>query len=539
MLWRHLRQPRDDSCSGVYNLGSVRDPVESRAASGLELQYLSGLTSLAIAALLVLGALPARGQAPRVDAVIRAFPSYTDQQIVDIADLFPDVYIMTAVVDLNPVGHPIVSNADCVANPDSVGCRIIDVRALAATQGVVMDKLCITDRSDLVRKRVGWELDVIDGVPFNEEWLLEVPGPELNHQWGRWRNGIVFQDWIDIDWVHEHEPSCCHDGTSNACLPSQQCVAQYGWGDDVAQHFVNTAVGADLRIDAYQQWSAERLIALIADTGADCVIIGNKPGWWTHYGGPDSGDECWQPGVDQWKGPTRTFDPCARNGGLFSPTPYGPGEYEAALNGYFRKLFAELDAAGLADFPVLTIERPAALNIAWSWIEPDVSANPHLIGEFRNFDPFPDPNPPPTLTVYLLPPPRDGTAPHDVDLSADTRGNAQGPIDYHLWCDCANSTEDLATALAVCGSDPDQYHAVLATSEDPLLLTDACHYEGVGTYIPKVLVEREGAADEDRIALNVEPRPVPMLSPSMLRILIVAVAGFALLALTRSSAAGR
>jgi hypothetical protein len=487
----------------------------------------------------MLGALPARGQAPRVDGVNKAFPLYTDQQIVDIADLFPDVYIMTQIADLIPIGHPIVSNADCVANPDSVGCRIIAVRALAASQNVMMDKLCITDRSDLVRKLDGWELDVIEGVPFDEDWLLEVPGPELALQWGRWRNGIFFQNWIDVGWVHDHEAPCCHDGLSNACGPAQQCVAQYGWGDDVAQHFVHTAVGADLRNDAYQQWSAERLIALIADTGADCVIVGNKPGWWTHYGGPDSGDECWQPGADQWQGPTKTFDPCARIGGLFSPTPYGPGEYEDALNDYFRKVFAELDAAGLPDFPVITIERPSALNTPWSWIEPDVSANPHLVGEFRNFDPFPDPNPPPTLTVYLLPPPPHGTAPHDVDLGADVRGSAQGPIDYHFWCDCVDSTGDLTAALAACGSDPDQYHAVLATNDDPLLLVDACRYGSAGTYIPKVLVEREGVADEDRIALNVEPRPIPGLSPLMLGMLIVAIAGFALVALARSPAAGR
>jgi hypothetical protein len=487
----------------------------------------------------VLGAPPVYGQAPRVDGVYTRSPRYTDQQIVDIADLFPDVYIMTQTARLNPVGHPTVSNADCVANPTSTGCRITAIRALAASQGVVMDKLCITYRSDLVRKLDGWELDVVGGVPFDESWLLEVPGAEFGLQRGHWRNGIFVQKGIDVGWIHDHEPACCHDGLPNSCSSAQQCVAQYGWGDDVAQHFVHTAAGADLRNDAYQQWSAERLVAMIADTGADCVIVGNKPGWWTHYGGPDSGDECWQPGADQWKGPTKTFDPCAQTGGLFSPTPYGAGEYEGALNDYFRKVFAELDAAGLPDFPVITKETPAALNAAWSWIEPDVSANPHLVGEYRTFDPFPDPNAPPTLTVYLLPPPPDGTAPHDVDLGADARGSARGPIDYHFWCDCADSTEDLAAALAACGSDLHQYHAVLATNDDPLLLADACHYDSVGTYIPKVLIEREGVADEDRIALNVEPKPVPGLSPVMLGVLFVAIAGFALVALARPSVPGR
>jgi hypothetical protein len=515
--------------------------VESRIASGRELRRPFWPAWLATAALLVLGALPARAQAPYAYAV--PANNYTAQQLVDVADEFPDKYLSLGGFTLVPVGHPFVSNADCLANPTSTGCRISAARTLAASQGVVMDKLCIPARYDLMRKYPGYELDVINGVPFDNDWLLEIPGSEFDLQFGLWRNGIRFPSVYDIGWIHDHEPPCCYDGNLfDSCGPADRCVMQYGSGDDVNQRFTTTAVAADLRNDAYQQWSAEKMVAQIVDQGADCVIVGNKPGLWSYYGDPDSGRECWQPGGDAIEGPTKNFDPCAKIGGAFSPTPYGPGEYEDALNGSFRKVFAELDSAGLPDVKIITTDRPPALGHAWSWIEPDVSANPHLVGEFREFYPDPNPNPPPSLVVYLLPPPPDGTPPHDVDLGADVRGSAEGPIDYHFWCDCTASTGDLAAALAACGSDPDQYTAVLATNDDPLLLADACDYESVGTYIVKVLVEREGVADEDRIALNVDPIapvPTPGLSPLMLGMLIVAIAGFALVALARTPAAGR
>jgi hypothetical protein len=84
------------------------------------------------------------------------------------------------------------------------------------------------------------------------------------------------------------------------------------------------------------------------------------------------------------------------------------------------------------------------------------------------------------------------------------RGSADGPIDYHLWCDCSDDTRDVAEAQAVCGVAPGEYHAVAASPDELLSVPAACDYAMVGTYYPKVLVEREGLAAEDRIAVNVD-----------------------------------
>lgn len=508
--------------------------MEPGASSGRELRRPFWAATIATAGLLALGALPARAQAPLVQA-ITTYPTYwSDQQIVDLADQHPDKYLIMRGGPLYPVGHPFLSNADCVATPDSVGCRIASARALAASQSVTMDKLCITARNEIVRKYTGYGLDVINGVPFDNNWLLELPGADLDARMQLWRNDFVFLSYVDYDWVHNHEASCCNDGPTPSCGPADKCVMRYGTGDDVGQQFVHEAHGVDLRHDAYRQWNAERQVALVQDTGADCILITTKPGLWSSYSGPDPGRECWQPTGNAIEGPAKDFDPCAKIGGLLTANPYGAAEYEDASNDYFRKLFAELDAAGLTDVEIMTSDRPPALNMAWSWVAPDVAANPHLIGEFRGFNPNPNPDPPPSIVVYLLPPPPDGTPGHEVDLGGDVRGSATGTIDYHFWCDCAASTKDLAAAQAACGTSPGQYTAVLASNDDPLLVVDACQYSSTGTYIVKVIAEREGVADEDRFALNVDPGPplpIPALSPLMLGTLVVAIAGFALAAL--------
>jgi hypothetical protein len=443
-----------------------------------------------------------------VSVINSPFRTYSNQEVVDMAALYPDAFIITDVKSGRPIGHPDFSTDDCVNNPDSQGCRIATIRELAAAQAVTVDKLCMSFRSDVYRKLPDpYDVDTIDGVAFDTDWLMRVPGDEYETDLAKWRNGVVHpNNVIDPSWVDSLEDECCNDAILGNCTQDDQCLARYGAGDDVSQQFKVSYLVADLRNQDYVQWTAERFVAKLEDVGADCAFLGYKPGWFIFYDGPDSEDECYQPDGYAWAGPTKTFDPCARIGGPMSPTQYGPGEYEAAMNNALFRLSIHPYSMGYMpeDLQLVIAERPDSLDTRWWWMGTYNLMSAYLAGEYWTTI-YPSGPPPPSVSVYLTPPPTGGLAPVlDVDLTADVRGSATGPIDYYFWCNCLNTTQDIATAQANCGTTPGEYYEVLDSTQDPITISGACSYPEVGTYYPKVLVLRESAAREDRIALNVD-----------------------------------
>ena len=265
-------------------------------------------------------------------------------------------------------------------------------------------------------------------------------------------------------------------------------------------------LAGDLRIPAYREWTAGRLLARVADAEADCATVHYKPGFWTYYDGPPppSYYECYRPGDYNYAGSTRPYDPCARSSSPIFPNQYGPGEYEAGLNALFDEIFAQMQAKSQS-FPIITAERPAHDLTVWGWMNPVHVQNPNILGELANhFRPFIEP-PGPSVVAYFTPPPGHGEAPYlDADITVDVRGSAVGPMDIHLWCDCNLNGFDVTTTQASCGTTPGEYYEFLGLTSEPLVVTDACDYPTLGTYVPKVIVEREGVASEDRIAVNVD-----------------------------------
>ncbi|UCE86912.1 MAG: hypothetical protein JSU66_04040 [Deltaproteobacteria bacterium] len=454
--------------------------------------------------LLCVGGARARAQVEYAQTVINAFKIYSDSQIVDVFRDFPTFYVQPQVADGFPIGHPALSNLDCVANPTSQGCRARDVLALAASQGVTPGTLCVSFRPYAYIKRVDSAVDTIDGVPFDRQWLMRVPGDVFESYLARWPNGIFYPSHIDGAWVEQDESACCHDGIGQNCTSADLCVGRYGRGNDVEQRFETTFALVDLRIPELRAWMAGKVVAKMADTTSSCAAVAYKPAWLEFYDGPNIGRECWEEGGNAVQGPTRAYDPCASIGGTLSRTPYGPQEYQDALNAFFAELFVRLDEAGVAAPSVVTVERPWPAGGNGSWMDEAVRSSPQLAGEIKNdITPFLPP-PPPSVSVYLNPPPTGGKAPLlDVHLVLDARGSAKGPIDYHVWCDCPDGTSDVAAAQASCGTAPGAYHSVFGTELTTVVLANACDYEAAGLYVPKVIAVREGATDEDRIALDV------------------------------------
>lgn len=432
---------------------------------------------------------------------------HTDQEIVDALADHPGAFVRVETENLRPIGHPDVSAADCQAYPGSQGCRFASIRSLAAEQGVAVERLCTGFRNDLYRKYPAWPVESFAGVPFDPDWVLRLPGDVYETWAARWRNGISYSSILDAAWVESLEDPCCHDGVPGSCGGDDRCVARYGSGNDVLQTFITNSVGMDMRSLGYLNWARERFLAQLDDVGADCALLGVKTGFWAFYEGPPSSNECAIPGSGQWIGPVATYDPCARSAQPLAPTPYAPGEYEAWMNEFLRSALLALQRRGLDGGRVILAERPPGRqNERWYWMTPDVMSLVQLAGEWLgDIDAFHTP-PSPGLSVWLLPPPEHGLAPHlDVTISVEVRGNATGPIDYHVWCDCNQTTLDLELALDRCGAEPGAYHAVLGSEETRLVLPDACDYPEVGTYVPKVLAVREGVTREDRISVNVDP----------------------------------
>jgi hypothetical protein len=467
-------------------------------------------TALALfAAAALCGARCGKDPLPEVPAVYRevrmAFADrfvHTDAEIVAALAAYPDDFFGFDTENLRPLGHPDTSAADCDAHPQSVGCRIASVHALAEQQGVDAGRMCMSFRFDVWRKWPGWELETIEGVPFDPDWVLRIPGDQHERDAQQFRGGIQYRADIDRAWVESLEDACCHDGVPSNCTADDRCALRYGSGNDVNQTFRVADVALDLRRPELREWWTARLMAQFDDVGADCATVGLKTGRWQYWDQP-SGDRCHVPGSQQWFGPVRPWDPCAANGQPLSATPYAPGEYEYAVNETLFRMLTRIHNERRRHLRLITVERPGNMPM-WSWIESRVASIAYLAGQYGRTD-RPFGTPPPATSALLYPPPQGGLVPVEgVDVSVEAGGSTTGPIDYHVWCNCPYDFEDVLTGQYYCGTGPALYHQILGTTQTKVSIPDACSYHLPGTYYPKVIVVRGGDADEDRIALNAD-----------------------------------
>jgi hypothetical protein len=375
----------------------------------------------------------------RVPAAAPAFASYIDNQNVEILGEDPpriprvsnwrkchprDSYWTPAPTCPNPDGW---SPEDVVhllnAFPDHsfelprwtttpgnimdthIGDYVNQAQDYAATIGVDVSNLLIGIRIDVFHKsrdgywgcdpNCGWAGDM-DGskgdMAFDTDWIMRVPR-ELHNQvvndiWGGrdpFDEDLSWPTWIDRDAVQAlntpDEKIALYGGVNNRGAPI---------GDET---FRAVRVVMDLRIPEYRDWKIKYLLYRLEDGGIEPgenfrLSLPSKPGWHTYYDGPDSGNACYLGAltdgtpVNNWAGIAQPACSDGRApGGLFHPTQYGPGEYEAALNAWILDAIAALEAAGYDDFEIVTCERPKHLGQYWSTLTPEVRSNPHLIGE--------------------------------------------------------------------------------------------------------------------------------------------------------------
>jgi hypothetical protein len=197
--------------------------------------------------------------------------------------------------------------------------------------------------------------------------------------------------------------------------------ALYGWVKDEGSvegvwedpYFFYAAFLMDVSDPDYRAWSIRQLLYVLRDLGfqpgeAVCVNVGVKPGLHTWYDeaayGPSTA-ACPVPGTHTWEGPAHL---CYEHGGPapggpYEPTPFGPGEYERAVNAYLRDLMRTLSASGYADLTLLTMEQPAFRDQTWSILDADVRGDRRLVGEIGRWieprlselgvEPGPEPTP--------------------------------------------------------------------------------------------------------------------------------------------------
>src|SRR3989344_1313670 len=119
-----------------------------------------------------------------------------------------------------------------------------------------------------------------------------------------------------------------------------------------------------------------------------------------------------------------------------------------------------------------------------------------------------------TLAVSLTATPSSGPAPLSSVLSADVSGTAAGTINYNFWYNCSYTGTSLPTAASQCGglTVPSAGSCVNTAgvgykcngvNTDPKAIP-AYSYSSDGTYIAKVIVERDTASNaEDRDTVTV------------------------------------
>ncbi len=329
---------------------------------------------------------------------------WTPDEIIGLLEAYPEYYLDMGIRTSNPTGS---------TYHQEIGRIVNEVQALGEARGVDTSHLMVHFRNDIYVKlpkgfysctfcdelgkcddRCTWEGAMADA-PFDPAWILTVPRAE--HQWAVdriWRGDASKDPWspagfhLWFDWVDREAIATVNTPT--------RVAAVYGPVKDRDESLIGrdhssrvSAVLMDLRKPAYRAWSVKKLIADLdvmgIDPGESAVIqYQYKPGWHTYYAGPDSGDRCFVEGSHMWVGPAGPCLGIKPPGGPFTRTPYGPGEFEAALNALLREMRAGLVAADLAGISIITVERPAYKGKKWSILEPAIRKAPWLIGELES-----------------------------------------------------------------------------------------------------------------------------------------------------------
>ncbi len=329
---------------------------------------------------------------------------WTPEEIVELLKKYPDYYLDMGIRTGVPTGSP---------PHREIGRVVNEVQALGRSQGVDTSKLMVHFRSDVFAKRprgfpdctvcdqagrcsdlCTWE-GSMQNASFDPKWIVKIPRAE--HQWAvdriwggdtskdPWsRSGArLWPAWIDRISIAEANTSTHVAAVYGAVKDRNKSMM----GTDYA--VAVTGVLLDLRNPGYRTWSIKKLIADLQVMGIDpgekaALIYAYKPGWHVYYPGSDSGDRCYVDGSHMWTGPA---NPCSRikpPGGPFARTPYGPGEFEQAVNSMFREMRAALVDAGFADVVLITVERPSFTKEKWSILGPDVRGAPWLAGDLSS-----------------------------------------------------------------------------------------------------------------------------------------------------------
>jgi hypothetical protein len=230
---------------------------------------------------------------------------------------------------------------------------------------------------------------------FDTDWLARIPASLWHSIVRKYYDGQDFCDGAGHSWgTTTHRRAICAANTP------ERKVVLYGKTDPAKRRLADVSgVALDLRIPEAREWNARRLLSTLVDFGfgpgePGCVILGYKPGLWSHYDGPDAGQRCPADEANSWSGFETPANAAGCWGGAVMPTPYGPGEFEKAMNAQMRTVFRLLEApvpeqiraGGTGDrwgrIQFVTTERPETRGRIW-WIwEPDVRSR--LLGEMRN-----------------------------------------------------------------------------------------------------------------------------------------------------------
>lgn len=231
---------------------------------------------------------------------------------------------------------------------------------------------------------------------FDTGWLARIPAILWHSISRKYHDGQDFCDGAGHTWgpMTDRREIC-------AANTPERKVVLYGKTDPAKRRLAGVSgVALDLRTPEAREWNARRLLSMLVDFGfgpgePGCVILGYKPGLWSHYDGPDAGKRCPADEVNSWSGFETPANAAGCWGGAVVPTPYGPGEFEKAMNEQMRAVFRLLEASvperlrekgGAGDrwgrIQFVTTERPETRGQIW-WIwEPDVQSR--LLGEMRS-----------------------------------------------------------------------------------------------------------------------------------------------------------
>ncbi|MDX2087795.1 MAG: hypothetical protein SFX73_08095 [Kofleriaceae bacterium] len=229
---------------------------------------------------------------------------------------------------------------------------------------------------------------------FQRRWLLGVSGATWDTTVDRHYRGVDFCAQF-ASWGMADRFSIC------ALRTPAWAPALYGWASkDRPELAAVSGVGLDIRQRDARAWNAMRLLSHLKSLGFDpgergCVLVGYKPGMWAREDGAVRGRDCPAQGANTWSGfvTPQNAGRCPAPRPLL-PTPYGPGQYEAALNAQMRAAYRALDGplpaafgaakATYSGIRLLFTERPMAGERLWSIWEDDVRRDPRVLGEMTN-----------------------------------------------------------------------------------------------------------------------------------------------------------